>query len=156
MVKLILMETSLPPGPLPEPPAPSPEDSRRQRGTMIGIAFGALLIVGLIGFSIWWLLQDSTPTERIRDIFIIFMALETLLLGLAVVILIIQISRLINLLNNEIKPILESTNETISTLRGTTEFLSNNAVEPIIRMNEYFAGLQELLKLLGLARSKRN
>jgi hypothetical protein len=84
------------------------------------------------------------------------MALETLLLGLAVVILIIQISRLINLLNNEIKPILESTNETISTLRGTTQFLSNNAVEPIIRMNEYFAGLQELLKLLGLARSKRN
>jgi hypothetical protein len=83
------------------------------------------------------------------------MALESLLLGLALVVLIIQLARLINLLQNEIKPILDSTNQTVSTLRGTTAFLSDNLVEPIIKMNEYFAGLQQALRVFGLARGKR-
>ena len=70
-------------------------------------------------------------------------------------VLVIQVANLINLLQNEIKPILDSTNETVSTLRGTTEFLSDNVVEPVIKMNEYFAGLQQALKVIGLARGKR-
>jgi hypothetical protein len=43
----------------------------------------------------------------------------------------------------------------VSTLRGTTAFLSDNLVEPIIKMNEYFAGLQQALRVFGLARGKR-
>jgi hypothetical protein len=45
-----------------------------------------------------------------------------MLTGLALTILIIQIARLTNLLENEVKPILNSTNETVSNLRGTTKF----------------------------------
>ena len=90
----------------------------------------------------------------IRDIFIIFMALESIFLGLILVVLIIQLARLINLLQNEIKPILNSTNETVSTLRGTTAFLSDNLVEPVIKMNEYFAGITQGLSVLGLYRKR--
>jgi hypothetical protein len=67
----------------------------------------------------------------------------------------VQLARLINLLQNEIKPILDSTNETVSTLRGTTEFLGNNLVEPVIKMNEYSAGIQQALKMIGLIRGKK-
>ncbi len=127
---------------------------RSQRNAMIGIvAVVVLLLAGLLA-SIWALTLPSTDTAKIRDIFIIFMALESLLLMLVLVILIVQIARLINLLQNEIKPILDSTNETVSTLRGTTAFLSDNLVEPVIKLNEYTAGLQQLLSVLGLLRKK--
>ena len=113
-----------------------------------------MIILALMVLAIIFLLNPSTPTGKIRDIFIIFMALETLILGLTLVILIVQIARLINLLQNEIKPILESTNETVNTLRGTTTFLSENLVEPVIKLNEYLAALQKMLSLIGLARGR--
>lgn len=131
------------------------EESRRQRLVLIGIIVVILILLALVILAVWFLLQPSSPTDRIRDIFIIFMALESLLLGLAIVILIIQLARLINLLQNEIKPILDSTNETVSTLRGTSAFLSDNLVEPVIKMNEYLAGMQRALRIFGLARGKR-
>jgi amino acid permease len=76
------------------------------------------------------------------------MALESLLLGVALVILIIQLAILINLLQNEIKPILNSTNETVNTLRGTATFLSDNLVEPVIKLNEYLAAFKRLFDFL--------
>jgi hypothetical protein len=136
------------------PTVSSPEQLRRQRLIVIGAVAGGLVVLALLVGAIIFLLNPSTPTGKIRDIFIIFMALETLVLGLTLVILIIQIARLINLLQNEIKPILESTNETVSTLRGTTNFLSENLVEPVIKLNEYLAALQKMLSLIGLVRGQ--
>jgi len=134
-----------------------PQVLRRQRTTIIVIAiivFVAILIfVGLIFF----LLNPNTPqiyVARIRDVFIIIFAIQSLFIGLVLVILMVQLARLTNLLQNEIKPILESTNETANTLRGTTAFLSNTVVEPVIKMNEYTAGLRQLLFVLGLTRKK--
>ena len=66
--------------------------------------------------------------------------------------LIIQLASLINLLQNEVKPILKSTNETVNTLRGTSEFLSENLVEPVIKLNSYLAGLKKLFDLFGINR----
>jgi len=59
---------------------------------------------------------------------------------------------LINLLQNEIKPILDSTNETVSNLRGTTVFLSDNLVGPVIKLNEYLAGITQFIQVIGLMR----
>ena len=57
---------------------------------------------------------------------------------------------LINLLNNEIKPILDATNETIATLRGTSQFLSENLVAPVVKLNSYLAGLQKMFEMIGM------
>ena len=132
------------------------EDLRKQRQIMVIAVAALLIIVALLCGATYVLFQPATPTDRIRDIFIIFMALESLVLGLVMVILIVQLARLINLLQNEIKPILDSTNETVNTLRGTTAFLSDNLVEPVIKMNEYFAGVQQALRVVGIARVKKN
>ena len=134
----------------------SRQESRRQRLMIVGIVLAVILILAMVVLAVIYLLQPGSPTDRIRDVFIIFMALESLVLGMVLVILIVQLARLINLLQNEIKPILNSTNETVSTLRGTTEFLSDNLVEPVIKMNGYLAGLQQALKVIGLARDKKN
>ena len=107
-----------------------------------------VLVVALILGVVFLARAEGDTTARVRDIFIIFMALESLVLGVAMVILIIQVATLINLLQNEIKPILDSTNETVSNLRGTTQFLSNNMVEPVMKMNEYLAGLKKFFDLV--------
>jgi hypothetical protein len=126
--------------------------ARRRRNIIIVLSIGGVLFVALIVFSIWYLLQPTTETDQIRDVFIIFMALESLVIGVALVVLVVQLATLINLLQNEVRPMLESTNETINTLRGTTAFLSENLVEPVVKMNEYLAGLRRVLELMGLMR----
>jgi hypothetical protein len=68
----------------------------------------------------------------------------------ALIVLIVQLSSLVNLLQNEVRPMLEATNETINTLRGTTEFLGENLVEPVIKLNSYLAGLKRLLDMVGI------
>ena len=126
------------------------EAERRQRTIVItAIIVLVILIAGIVA-AIIGLLQPNTPTDKIRDIFIIFMALESLLIGVALIVLIIQFASLINLLQNEVRPILDATNETVNHLRGTTEFLGENFVEPVIKLNGYLAGMQRMLELLGI------
>ena len=126
------------------------ETERRNRQLTITITIAAVVFVALIVLAVYGLTRDANVTQNIRDIFIIFMALESLVIGAALVILIVQISSLINLLNNEIKPILDATNETIATLRGTTQFLSENLVDPVVKLNSYLAGLQKIFELMGM------
>jgi hypothetical protein len=135
---------------------PSSDAIKKQRAAIIGVSIGGILLLALIILSIIYLLNPGTDTARFRDVFIIFMALESIIIGLVLIILVVQIARLINLLQNEIKPILDSTNETVSTLRGTTQFLSDNIAEPIIKLNEYFAGLQSFIKLIRPAGRKND
>ena len=122
---------------------------RKQRWITVGVIVGVVIVLGLIALVVYLLLQNNTRTANIRDIFIIFMAFESLLIGAALVVLIIQIASLINLLQNEVKPILQSTSDTVNTLRGTTEFLSENLVEPVIKLNSYLAGLRKFFDLFG-------
>ena len=138
--------------PAPKPTALTVEEKQARR-TLVYISLGALVIVAALIAAAVFLLQQSTDTTgKVRDVFIIFMALESLVIGAALVILIIQISILINLLQNEIKPILNSTNETVNTLRGTAVFLSDNLAEPIMKLNEYLAGLKNLVDLFRIGR----
>ena len=125
---------------------------RKQRWILAGIITGAVILVAGIITAIIFLAKSPTVAANVRDIFIIFMALESLLIGAALVVLIIQIASLINLLQNEVRPILQSTSETVNTLRGTTEFLSENLVEPVIKLNSYLAGLRKFFDMFGLNR----
>lgn len=111
----------------------------------------AVLLLGLIVTGIVFLAKaDPSTTSQVRDIFIIFLALESLVIGIVLVILVLQITSLMNLLQNEVKPILQSTTETINTLKGTTQFISQNLVEPVIKVNSYTAGIRRLIGLLNV------
>ena len=124
------------------------------RVRVILFAILILVLLGLLIFGVIMLVKAGPETAAlVRDIFIIFMALVFLLLSASLVILIIQLATLINLLQNEIKPILESTHEIVNTLKGTTTFLSNNLVEPVIKLNESLAGLKRFFNLIRPGRS---
>jgi hypothetical protein len=120
--------------------------------TTIIISLVVVLILVLLGLTIFGLTVNPALTENIRDIFVIFLAFESIIIGAALVILVIQITKLINLLNNEIRPMIEATNETIHNLRGTTKFLSENMVEPVVKLNSYMAGFQKMIDLINFTK----
>jgi hypothetical protein len=136
-----------------------PEELRKQRLTILGIILLVIIILGLLITGLVFLISPGlTTTEtvsRLRDVFIILMAMESLLIGVALTVLIIQIARLTNLIENEVKPILDSTNDTISNLRGTTKFLSDNLVEPVIKLNEILAVFQRVTDILKLTKKDK-
>ena len=135
-----------------------PQALRKQRLAIIGIILLGIIVLGALITGLIFLISPGLTSietvSRLRDIFIILMALESLLIGIALTILIIQIARLTNLLENEVKPILDSTNETISNLRGTTKFLSDTLVEPVIKLNEVIAVFQRVTDIFKLTRKR--
>jgi hypothetical protein len=115
------------------------------------MAAAALIIVAIlvgIGFAVAAMVQHPARTETIRDIVIIFMAVESLIIGLALILMLVQIARLTALVQNEIKPMLDATNETLNTLRGTTVFLSNNLVKPVTKLNSSIAAVKRALEFI--------
>jgi len=142
------------------PPEIQPDMENTQSGnssdnkkTLIIIVLIALLVLaGIIAGVLALSGMDSDGTGKVRDIFIIFMAVEFLVIGIALVVLIVQLASLINLLNNEVRPILKSTSETVNHLKGTTQFLSDNLAAPVIKLNEYLAGIKKALDMLKIFR----
>ena len=123
--------------------------AQENKAQMIAIVIAAIIFIGLIITGAVMLLTGEAETAaKWRDVFIIFMALEMLVIGAAIVVLMVQLAVLINLLQNEIRPILESTNETVNTVKGTAEFLSKNVSEPVIKVNGALAGIQHLINLV--------
>lgn len=131
------------PIPVQTPSTPPVKKSEGQiRVVLMILAVIVLLAIVAGGIALLAVSPEGT-TAKVRDIFIIVVALESLILGVGLIILILQLAALINLLQNEIKPILDSTNDTVNNLRGTTQFLSNNLVEPVLKLNEYLAGMKK-------------
>lgn len=129
--------------------------SLRQQRLLIAVV--AIFSIGaLVGgaFAIRYLFQNGAEAETIRDVFIIVLAFEFSLIGLAMVILLVQLARLVNLLQNEVRPILESTNQAANTLRGTASFLSQNLVGPVMKVNSTIAALRRAADMLNFGRRK--
>ncbi len=141
--------------PPPAPPA-QPEQGltpEQWRLVIIGIV-GLVLFIVLMGAAVYFMVRNPESTTVIRDIFIIFMALESLVIGVALIILMIQLARLTNVLQHEIKPILENTNETVNTVRGTAIFVSENIVDPVMKLNGYIAALSKFFELFNVITKK--
>lgn len=157
------MTDSLPPTPPPQPeptaappvaaPPPKPAAStltpNQQRGLVIVTVTVFLALTALAAWAAIYLVQNPATAATVRDVFIIFMALEALVIGVALVVLTVQVAALTNLLRHELTPILLSLQDTINTVRGTTLFVSENVTEPIIKLNSYVAALSSILETIG-------
>ena len=127
----------------------SKREEQQQRQILIGIiVLGVVILVG-IGITVYFLLQNSDRTMLIRDVMVTLLAFEMFLVGITGFLLILQITKLVNLIQNEIKTLLESANETIYTLRGTAAFISDSFVQPVMKFNGYIAAVRRALDLLS-------
>jgi len=144
------------PSPLPlrpdTPPPTAPAASPPTAPKVVLICLGVIGIVGVVAGA-WALITHmlSNPAQAAawRDIFIIFMAIESLVIGVALTILIIQLAVLTNMLRHEIKPMLESTSETINTVRGTAIFMSERLIEPVVKLNSYVASISRAVEIIN-------
>ena len=127
-----------------------PETGRgKNTRQIIIIAIIGVVVVAIIGLSIYGMATNPDLTSILRDISIIVLALVTLTIGIFLIVLIFQLQSLIALLRNEIKPILESANETANTVRGTTTFVSDAVVSPMIQVASLASGVAQTLRTLA-------
>jgi len=113
-------------------------------GSILAIVVGIAIIVGIV----WLATTYPDQIEAIRDIFIVALALESCFFGILLLLMLVMLIRLVNTVEFEIKPILEQTNETIGTVRGTTRFVSSNVVQPVVRVKSYVSGVRRGLQAL--------
>ena len=130
---------------------PSYKEEKHKGYRTLAIVLGVVLLVIIAGIVVL-ATQSPAVTQHVRDIFIILLALQMFVIGVALIVLIIQLAMLTNLLQNEVKPILHSTTDTVNTLKGTVQFLSDNMTEPVIKLNSSIASLN---KLVGLFKFKK-
>ena len=84
----------------------------------------------------------------VRDLAIILLAIESLVVGVMLIVLVLEIRSLAKLLREEIKPILDSADETARTVRGTTTFVSETFVTPMVRASGLVSGVAQALRIL--------
>ena len=83
-----------------------------------------------------------------RDVSIILVAIESLVIGVLLSVLVIQLARLSKLLREELLPILVATQDTVGTVRGTTTFVGDHVVQPVVTISSYAAGARGALGAL--------
>ncbi len=122
--------------------------------TIGGIVVAVVLLI-LAGVAIFFLFTNPVETAIIRDIFIIFLGIGSfiiilLLIALVVIAgyLVLKINDLIKLLDREIRPLLGNLQDTAVKVQGTTTFLSENAVKPVINTASTFAAAQTVIRTL--------
>jgi len=90
----------------------------------------------------------GTTLTLVRDIAIIVLALESLVIGFLLILLAIQIRGLAKMLEEEVKPILDSASETVSTMRGTTTFVSDTLIAPLVGAASFATALGKVMRVL--------
>lgn len=144
----------------PPPVVPAvPEETQDDEGRPLsfwlkvgGGVFGLIIVLIFAG----GLLLAFNDVERagnfirvIRDLFIIVLALQSLIIVAALVILILQLAGLINILQTEIKPVLENLQATLNTAKGTIRFVGDNVAGPVVKAGGFFAGLSVFMREIG-------
>ena len=130
------------------PYQPPPEQLIPTKYVVIGVIIAVVISLVSIAGIIYMAANYALEMAALRDIMIIALALESCIFGIALMILLVMVIRLVNMLEFEIKPILERTNETIGMVRGTTVFMGDNVVKPLTTASSYVAGVRKGLKTL--------
>jgi len=134
---------------VPEPVLPEPEPRQiPTRYIVLGSVAVVVLLLAIVAVVLYLASTYPAEIEAIRDILIIALALQSCIFGVILVIMLMMMVRLVNMLEFEIKPILERTNETVGMVRGTTTFVSKNVVSPVTTAAAYAAGVRRALKVL--------
>lgn len=115
---------------------------------VLAVVLALTLLVGSVWGIVWLARTQAAAIEAVRDILLIALALESCLFGIVLLFMLLMIVRLVNMLEFEIKPILEKTNETVGTIRGTTTFVSKNVIKPVTEARVQVAGIRRAFKAL--------
>ncbi len=121
------------------------EKRSRRTTTLIGLVVAAILIL-IIGSFV--LMISAGVTGTVRDVIIILLALESLVVVTLMLVLVYQVTLLVKMLREEIKPLIESAQETAASARGTTTFVSKKIVTPTVSIASTLAGVRRMMSFV--------
>jgi len=123
-------------------------DERAKRTLIIAIvsAVAILALLALLGYLLW---PRPTAAATLRDFAIIILALESIVVLFLLGVVIGLLWWLIQTVERKIIPILDSTSETVNTVRGTATFVSDTVVSPLIRAASYAAAIRRAAQVLA-------
>ena len=131
-------------------------EDQEERGWMfwsmagIGGVMGVCLVLFLIAVGIGLLSGSSTATADFvsiaRDLLLILMVLQGMLIGIGLLVVIFQLAALLNVLQSEIDPVMDSARETATTVKGTAQFISRHVTEPVIKTHTRVRQAQQFTK----------
>ncbi len=143
------------PAQIPESPASDVPEENGDGWSVSRIA--TIAVAGFVGVMVLifivalvMAINDVERAARIiqilRDIIIIAMAMEGILIITSIAVLVVQIARLTNLVRSEVKPIVDGTRETVDGAKVTAEFVSKSLAEPLIQLKSFWAGLSTFVR----------
>lgn len=130
-----------------EQPITMTETERQVRRRMILITIAIVIIVVMIVLIFAGLILKGWLDE-FRDIVIILLAFESLVIGGVTLFLLYQIIMLITLLREELIPLIQSAQDTVNSARGTTVYVSRKIVVPSAKAATTVARLQAMARVL--------
>jgi membrane protein implicated in regulation of membrane protease activity len=121
------------------------EKRSRRTTTLIGLVVAAILIL-IIGSFV--LMISAGVTGTVRDVIIILLELESLIVVALLLVLVYQVTLLVKMMREEIKPLIESAQETVASARGTTTFVSKKIVTPTVSIASTLAGVGRMISFV--------
>jgi hypothetical protein len=113
---------------------------------LIGSSIAALVVLALIVWGLYSLGgADQAPLERLRDIAVIFVILLFLLTVVVLAGIVAALVYLAFQIKDEVIPLLHEATHTARVVRGTTEFMSEEAVRPVIGAVGSYARLRGMM-----------
>ena len=138
------------PGPTQEE---KPADLSSSRKPAIIAAVVAIVILAVL-IAIGVLLFNNPPAAAVlRDIFIIFLGIQTMIIGLFVIALLValfyvalKVYGFVQFIQTEVSPILDSADDTVRTVQSRAVFISDAAVKPIVEIMAQVSAIRQMIR----------
>jgi hypothetical protein len=121
--------------------------SSKTKWYAIGGGVGALVLLALLIWGLYSLGDhDQSALERFRDIAVIFIVLLFALTIILLAAIVAALGYLTFQIKDRVIPALEEINGTVQRMRGTAEFMTEEAVKPILGVAGTYAKIRAMTK----------
>lgn len=112
------------------------------------VGIGVLLLFILLTIGLYTLGDDDqSALERLRDIAVIYIVMISLILSILLAATTAALIYLVIQIKDQVIPLLEEINTTMTRVRGTTEFMSEQAVKPVINVSSKVAQWRAMVRV---------
>ena len=123
--------------------------SNKTKWYAIGGGVGALALLGLLIWGLYVLgNDDESALERFRDIAVILIVLLFSITVILLAAIVAALGYLTFQIKDRVIPLLEETTGTVKRMRGTAEFMTEEAVKPIIGVAGKYAKMRAMTKVV--------
>jgi hypothetical protein len=114
------------------------------------VAFALLLVLVILGVLLY---THPVAAARLRDIFIILLGIQSIFLGLLMIVAVVAIIYvalkmydLTHFIETELRPMLRRMDDTVRTVNSRTTFIGDAAVKPVIDVMSWGSSMKTIIK----------